>query len=296
MSTPHGNEAIYGGSYGWASAGRFHHAQSQLHRFLNSRRLTLSGNSYSAGRDRRDPAATWSGPTKAVHAVDTTWDVIAEHTELLVALRRHAAEEHRRQPRRHPAHPARDACALRAPRRTVRVVQPAARRHRTATASGMPRCRAPTSRSCWRSRTCWSPKAWQTESSSTRYCIGYERFEHYLLGGDDGVPKTPQWAAAISGSPADRLVALARRMAACRTLVTVTWSLQRARHGEQPLWMGLTLAAMLGQIGLPGGGFGHGYGSMSESGLPPRFRCRDSAGAQPGADFIPVARDLRTCC
>ena len=31
----HGNEAIYGGSYGWASAGRFHHAQSQIHRFLN---------------------------------------------------------------------------------------------------------------------------------------------------------------------------------------------------------------------------------------------------------------------
>ena len=30
----HGNQAIYGGSYGWASAGRFHHAQSQLHRFL----------------------------------------------------------------------------------------------------------------------------------------------------------------------------------------------------------------------------------------------------------------------
>ena len=30
-----GNNAIFGGSYGWASAGRFHHAQSQLHRFLN---------------------------------------------------------------------------------------------------------------------------------------------------------------------------------------------------------------------------------------------------------------------
>ena len=27
---------IFGGSYGWASAGRFHHAQSQIHRFLNS--------------------------------------------------------------------------------------------------------------------------------------------------------------------------------------------------------------------------------------------------------------------
>ena len=31
----HGNQAIFGGSYGWASAGRFHHAQSQMRRFLN---------------------------------------------------------------------------------------------------------------------------------------------------------------------------------------------------------------------------------------------------------------------
>ncbi|MEM7749974.1 MAG: molybdopterin-dependent oxidoreductase, partial [Pseudomonadota bacterium] len=31
----HGNGAIFGGSYGWASAGRFHHALSQIHRFLN---------------------------------------------------------------------------------------------------------------------------------------------------------------------------------------------------------------------------------------------------------------------
>lgn len=27
----HGNEAIFAGSYGWASAGRLHHAQSQIH-------------------------------------------------------------------------------------------------------------------------------------------------------------------------------------------------------------------------------------------------------------------------
>ena len=29
-----------------------------------------------------------------------------------------------------------------------------------------------------------------------RYCVGYDRFERYLLGPDDGVPKSPQWAAA----------------------------------------------------------------------------------------------------
>ena len=38
-----GNESIYAGSYGWASAGRFHHAQSHLRRFLN----LLGGYTYS---------------------------------------------------------------------------------------------------------------------------------------------------------------------------------------------------------------------------------------------------------
>ena len=47
----YGPGAIFGGSYGWASAGRFHHAQRQMHRFLNT---VLGGyvrsvNSYSAG-------------------------------------------------------------------------------------------------------------------------------------------------------------------------------------------------------------------------------------------------------
>ena len=31
-----GNGAIFAGSYGWGSAGRFHHAQSQIHRFMNA--------------------------------------------------------------------------------------------------------------------------------------------------------------------------------------------------------------------------------------------------------------------
>jgi len=31
-----GPEAVFGGSYGWSSAGRFHHAQGQVHRFLGA--------------------------------------------------------------------------------------------------------------------------------------------------------------------------------------------------------------------------------------------------------------------
>ena len=125
----------------------------------------------------------------------------------------------------------------------------------------------------------------------TTYCTGYDRFERYLLGTDDGVPKSPQWAAAICGLDPEVLISLARRMAGCRTIVTVSWSLQRLRHGEQAPWMGLTLAAMLGQIGLPGGGFGHGYGSMNEPGLPPlRVRLPSlPQGPNPVQTFIPVA-------
>lgn len=57
-------------------------------------------------------------------------------------------------------------------------------------------------------------------------------------------------------------------MAKTRTLITVAWSLQRAEHGEQPYWMAATLAAMLGQIGLPGGGVGYGYGAIGGIGIP----------------------------
>jgi len=37
--------------YGWASAGRFHHSQSQLHRFLNQ----LGGYTYSVQSYSTDP-------------------------------------------------------------------------------------------------------------------------------------------------------------------------------------------------------------------------------------------------
>jgi biotin/methionine sulfoxide reductase len=125
-----------------------------------------------------------------------------------------------------------------------------------------------------------------------RYTVGYPRFARYLHGEADGVVKNPPWAEAITGVPAARIRELAHEMAAARTLVTVSWSLQRARHGEQPLWLGVVLAAMLGQIGLPGGGFGHGYGSASLVGEPaPQVPVpRLPQGRNGVSAFIPVAR------
>jgi biotin/methionine sulfoxide reductase len=126
----------------------------------------------------------------------------------------------------------------------------------------------------------------------SRYCSGYDTFEGYLLGQADGVPKDASWAGAVCGIEPDVIRRLARRMASARTLITVTWSLQRAQHGEQPVWAALALAAMLGQIGLPGGGFGHGYGSMGDVGSDgPLVRLPTlRQGRNPVAAFIPVAR------
>jgi biotin/methionine sulfoxide reductase len=125
-----------------------------------------------------------------------------------------------------------------------------------------------------------------------RYCTGFEAFSRYLMGADDGVPKTPEWAEAICGVPADMIRDLARRMVATRSLITCAWSLQRAHNGEQPYWAAITLAAMLGGIGLPGGGFAFGHGSTNGVGAPrvdvpgPEF----APPLNPARRAIPVAR------
>ncbi len=104
--------------------------------------------------------------------------------------------------------------------------------------------------------------------------------------------KGAQWASGLSELPADTIRGLARRMARSRTFIIVNWSLQRGDHGEQPLWAAIALAAILGQIGLPGGGFGFGYGSME--GLAGLNRNTPypalPIGHNPVRSFIPVAR------
>ena len=132
------------------------------------------------------------------------------------------------------------------------------------------------------------------EAFLREYCVGFERVRAYVMGETDGVAKTPEWASEITEVDAGTISGLARRMASVRSLMNVTWSVQRADHGEQPFWAAVALSSMLGQVGLPGGGFGFGYGSSGGSGIPvlawrrrrcPRgpvtwrtsFRCRGSA-------------------
>ena len=125
-----------------------------------------------------------------------------------------------------------------------------------------------------------------------RYCVGYDRFRAYLMGESDGVAKDAAWAAAISGLNADILRRLARDMAAGRTMLAIGWALTRQDHGEQNFWMGIVLAAMLGQIGLPSGGIGFGYSATN--GIGSHIGQMHWAAVEQGSNavdrFIPVAR------
>jgi biotin/methionine sulfoxide reductase len=125
-----------------------------------------------------------------------------------------------------------------------------------------------------------------------RYTVGWPVFEDYLLGKTDGQPKDAAWAAGICRVSSDAIRSLARRLPGGRVLVAVSHSLQRAEHGEQPVWMGMVLAAALGQIGLPGGGYAYALGNIGYYGR--RFNAVPAPTLAQGRnavrDFIPVAR------
>ncbi|MDX3809735.1 MAG: molybdopterin-dependent oxidoreductase, partial [Bosea sp. (in: a-proteobacteria)] len=82
-----GPGAIFGGSYGWASAGRFHHAQSQIHRFLNTAcgGYVKSVNSYSSGSSQV-LVPHIIGEYEDLTKRNVSWEQIAEHSEIVLAF------------------------------------------------------------------------------------------------------------------------------------------------------------------------------------------------------------------
>lgn len=89
-----------------------------------------------------------------------------------------------------------------------------------------------------------------------KYTDGFDKFLPYLLGKSDGIEKTLAWASKITGLDEKVIISLADTFVKNRTFLAGNWAMQRAHHGEQADWTLMVLAAMIGQIGLPGGGFG----------------------------------------
>ncbi|MDX1432551.1 MAG: molybdopterin guanine dinucleotide-containing S/N-oxide reductase [Gammaproteobacteria bacterium] len=291
----HGNRAIFGGSYGWASAGRFHHALSQLHRFLKQHGgYTYSVNSYSTAAAQVIIPHVFG--MRFLHMIDskTAWPVIAKHSELVVMFGGIPLKNAQVNSGGVGRHVTRD-WLHRCRENGVTFVNVSPLRQDAADFLDAqwlaPRPNTDTALMLGLAHTLYI-EGLHDAAFLASHCEGFERFLPYLLGETDGVVKDAAWAAAICDVDADAIRALARRMAARRTLITVAWSLQRGDHGEQPYWMAAVLAAMLGQIGLPGGGVGYGYASESAVGNPVRRLSGLSLpqGENAVSDFIPVAR------
>ncbi len=83
---------------------------------------------------------------------------------------------------------------------------------------------------------------------------GEETWEDYLLGRRDGVSKTPEWAEPITGVPRETIARLAREYATVKPGVLYQgYGMQRRAHGEQVVRAGAALAALTGNVGVPGG-------------------------------------------
>lgn len=295
VRSAHGNGSIFGGSYGWASAGRFHHAQSQLRRLLN-----LVGGCVTQ-RDTYSHAAAEvllphvTGMTnRAFQDQMTSWPVVAEHCELLVAfggISGRTAQITSSGTSRHEVTDWLNRAALNgmsiiniSPQRSDMAETPSAEwlsiRPGTDTALMLALCHELIANDR------------HDDAFLSRYTSGSDAFHGYLIGTQDGQPKTAEWAAPLCDIDVLAIRALAAQMANAKTMIAVNWGLQRAHHGEQPLWAGLALAAMLGGIGQPGQGFAFGYGSTTPVGRPNRLIPWPSVpqGKNPITDFIPVAR------
>jgi biotin/methionine sulfoxide reductase len=279
----YGADGIFGGSYGWSSAGRLHHARTQVRRFL------------FAGGGCVDQAGNYSwgcaqfllphviGTYAPVSGKVTEWRSVAKHTRLFVAF---------------------GGLAL----KNGQVGSGGVGRHtmagwlEKARANG---CRFVNIGPVRDPHSEWIAIRPNTDAALMlallnelvaigahdeaflrTHCHGWDRLAPYI--GD----KTPEWAERITGVPAATMRSLAADMATSRTLLSAAWSLQRAHHGEQPYWALIALAAALGQIGLPGGGFAFGHGSIHGAGEPrpditaPSMPTGENAGGQ----AIPVAR------
>ena len=288
----HGNGAIFGGSYGWASAGRFHHAQSQLRRFLN-----LAGGFVSSRETYSHAAAEVLFPhiiglsNRAFQDQMTSLGLVGERCEYLLSLggiSERTAQISSAGVTRHDV----GEMLQRLRARKAKVVNISPRGSDLPDAEWVS-IRPGTDTALLLALAHEVVSAGNADEDFLRRCTsGWPEWRAYLDGQTDGPKKSAEWAANICDIPADQIRAIASDLVSKRSMIAVNWGVQRADHGEQVLWAALGLACVVGQIGKPGTGFAFGYGSTTHVGRAARLIDWPSLpqGANPIDDFIPVAR------
>lgn len=99
----------------------------------------------------------------------------------------------------------------------------------------------------------WITEGTYDKAYVTTHTFGFEKFEEYVLGRDDGIPKTPEWASALCGVSQWTICALAREWASKTTSIIhiCGGSYQRGPYATEPARLEVLLLAMRG-LGKPG--------------------------------------------
>jgi trimethylamine-N-oxide reductase (cytochrome c) len=259
VQTEFGPWAVFAGTYGWRSNGRVHNCQPWLRRVMNlAGGFVAATGDYSAGASQ--VVLPYVLGTLEVYEQQTAYPVVLQNTELMVFWGGEPSNNNQIATNipDHLAYGFIDD--LKKSGKKIIFIDPVRTEPCKELGAEWIAVRPQTDVAMMLgiAHTLVAEKLHDTKFLAT-YTAGFEPFRAYLMGENDGTPKTAEWASAICGVPADTIRDLAHRFAKSRTLLTSGWSMQRQHHGEQVHWMLVTLAAMLGQIGLPGGGFGLSY-------------------------------------
>ncbi|VEJ56582.1 trimethylamine-N-oxide reductase TorA [Pragia fontium] len=267
LQTEHGPQSIYAGSYGWKSVGMLHNSRTLLQRLMN-----LSGGFLGYAGDYSTGAAqvimTHVVGSMEVYEQQTAWPNVIENSQLVVMWGCNPMITLKNS-WNVPDHYGQTGFeALKKKGTRVISIDPVhSDSAKFLNAEWIaPHAYTDSAMLLGIAHTLLTEKLHKPDFLKT-YTVGFDKFEEYLLGKTDGEEKTAEWAAAICGVKADDLRQLARDMANNRTMIMGGWGIQRQHHGEQPHWLLVTVASMLGQIGLPGGGFGFSY-HYSSGGSP----------------------------
>ena len=262
-----GVEGVFAGSYGWKSSGNMHNSRILLHRFM-----TATGGFVGTAGDYSTGASQVIMPhvlgTIEVYEQQTSWPIVLEHSKVVVIWGANPLATLKIAWTSNDEYGLHYFEKLKKSGKKIICIDPI----KTETCDYL--------NAQWIAPVPNTDVALMMGIAHTlietnkfdknfleEYTEGFEQFKDYLVGKDDKIAKDASWASKITGIDVETIKELANVFFDNRTMLMSGWGMQRAHHGEQPHWMLVTLASILGQIGLPGGGFGLSY-HYSNGGSP----------------------------